>query len=102
MSGSREERAAYVRSLRAQLRADGERNVKDDVALELMEELLPYLSGDAGSAAGAHRAAVSLLHRHRRSRAGGATPRPPAPPAAAGDSVAKEVLALLGDDPFWR
>lgn len=102
MTGARDSRAAYVRALHAQLREHGEGRVEDHVALELMEELVPYLSGeqdpppaltarlfrfytDTGDLelAEKHRA-----HLHRR--------------ADAGDGVAVDVLALLSDDPFWR
>lgn len=96
------ERAAFVRSLRAQLEADAAADVKDHLALELMEELLPYLSGrgapppaltarlfrfytDTGDLELAERHRDNL-HLH----------------AAAGDPVAIDVLALLSDDPFWR
>ena len=102
MTDARDKRAAYVQALRAQLREDGEARVEDHVALELMEELLPYITGeedpptaltarlfrfytDTGDLelAKKHRA---RLHQY----------------AAAGDQVAVEVLALLSDDPFWR
>jgi hypothetical protein len=102
VTGTPDRRAAYVQELRQQLRADGEARVEDHVALELMEELLPYLSGeqdpppaltarlfrfytDTGDfeLAEMHRAS---LHRY----------------AEAGDEVAIDVLGLLSDDPFWR
>lgn len=102
MTDPRDKRAAYVEALRAQLRADGEARVEDHVALELMEELLPYVTGgedppppltarlfrfytDTGDLelAEKHRARLHLY-------------------ADAGDQVALEVLALLSDDPFWR
>ena len=102
MSGAGDRRAAYVRALREQLREYGESRAEDQVALDLMEELLPYLAGetdpppaltarlfrfytDTGDLelAEKHRA---HLHRH----------------AEAGDRVALEVLTLLSDDPFWR
>lgn len=102
MTGSRDERAAYVRSLRTQLEADAGAEVKDHVALELMEALLPYLEGH-GSPPPALTARLfrfytdtgdlELARRHRDNLH---------LHAAAGDPVAIDVLALLSDDPFWR
>ena len=102
MTGAPDRRAAYVQALRAQLLAEGEARVEDRLALELMEELLPYLTGeedppptltarlfrfytDTGDLelAERHRA---RLHRY----------------AEGGDTGAVAVLALLSDDPFWR
>ncbi len=97
-----DKRAAYVQALRAQLRGDAEAPVEDHVALELMEQILPYITGeddppaaltarlfrfytDTGDLelAAKHRARLHLF-------------------ADAGDRLAAEVLALLSDDPFWR
>jgi hypothetical protein len=92
----------YIEALRGQLRADGDAAGKDRLALELMEEALPYIRGaghpppsltarlfrfytDTGDLelAERHRA-----HLHRF--------------ASRGDELAAAVLALLSDDPFWR
>lgn len=103
MTGDRDERAAYLRSLRAQLEADAGAEVKDHVALELIEQLLPYLAGRADPPPPALTARLfrfytdtgdlELARRHRHNLH---------LHAAAGDPVAVEVLALLSDDPFWR
>jgi len=102
MTDARDRRAAYVEALRAQLRKRAEARVEDDVALELMEELLPYITGEQDpppaltarlfrfytDTGDLELAAKHRAHLHRY--------------AAAGDRVATEVLALLSDDPFWR
>lgn len=102
MTGAGDRRAAYVQALRAQLREDGEAPVEGEVALELMEELLPYLAGD-GVPPPALTARLfrfytdtgdlELAERHRAHLH---------LYAEAGDPVALEVLALLSNDPFWR
>ena len=102
MTDARDKRAAYVETLRAQLAKDGHAAVEDQVAVELIEQLLPYTTGertpppaltarlfrfytDTGDweLAERHRA---NLHRH----------------VAGGDALAAEVLSLLWDDPWWR
>lgn len=102
MSDPRDRRAAYVEALRAQLSEDARAPVEDRVALELIEQLLPYASGDRNpppaltarlfrwytdtgdwELAERHRA---NLHRH----------------VAEGDELAAEVLSFLSDDPWWR
>ena len=102
MTDPSDKRAAYVEALRAQLSEDGRAPVEDRVAVELMEQLLPYASGDRSpppsltarlfrwytdtgdwELAERHRA---NLHRH----------------AAEGDELAAEVLSFLSDDPWWR
>ena len=102
MTGSREERAAYVRSLRAQLEADAGAEVKDQVAVGLMEELLPYLDGEATPPPAltarlfrfyTDTGDLELARRHRDNLH---------LHAVAGDPTAAAVLALLADDPFWR
>lgn len=102
MTDARDKRAAYVKALHAQLREDVEAPIEDRVALELLEQLLPYATGernppsaltarlfrfytDTGDweLARRHRA---NLHRH----------------VAEGDPLAAEVLSFLSDDPWWR
>ncbi len=102
MTESRDKRAAYVEALRAQLSKDREAPIEDRVAVELMEQLLPYAAGDRNpppaltarlfrfytdtgdwELAERHRA---NLHRH----------------VAEGDELAAEVLSFLSDDPWWR
>ncbi len=102
MTEARDRRAAYVEALRAQLRDDGQAAIEDEVALELMEQLLPFTTGqgkpppaltarlfrfytDTGDweLAERHRA---NLHRH----------------VEEGDELAAEVLSFLSDDPWWR
>lgn len=102
MTDARDKRAAYVESLRAQLTEQGKAPVEDEVVLELMEQLLPYTTGERTpppaltarlfrfytdtedwELAERYRA---NLHRH----------------VEAGDDFAAEVLALLSDDPWWR
>ena len=102
MTEPKDKRAAYVETLRAQLSKDGKAPIQDRVALELMEQLLPYTAGernlppaltarlfrfytDTGDweLAERHRA---NLHRH----------------VADGDPLAAEVLSFLSDDPWWR
>ena len=97
-----DKRAAYVQALRAQLREDAHAPVEDHVALELMEQILPYMSGrehpPAALTARLFRfytdtGDLELAARHRaRLHAF----------ADAGDPLAAEVLALLSDDRFWR
>lgn len=102
MTDARDKRAAYVQALRAQLREYGEARVEDHVALELMEELLPYISGEEDPppalTARLYRfytdtGDMELAERHRAHLHGS---------VAAGDQTAVEVLALLSDDHFWR
>lgn len=95
-------RAAYVETLRRQLSEDGRAQIEDRLAIELIEQLVPYLTGDRPpppaltarlfrfytdtgdwELAERHRA---NLHRH----------------VAAGDEVASQVLSYLSDDPWWR
>ncbi len=102
MTDAGDKRTAYVKALHAQLREDGEAPIEDRVALELLEQLLPYTTGernpppaltarlfrfytDTGDweLARRHRA---NLHRH----------------VAEGDPLAAEVLSFLSDDPWWR
>lgn len=102
MTDAPDRRADYVEALRAQLNEDGRAAVEDHVALELMAELLPYLSGarpppaaltarlfrfytETGDFELAERHRANL-HRH----------------VEQGDQLAGEVLALLSDDPWWR
>jgi hypothetical protein len=102
VTGDRDERAAYVRSLRVQVEADAKAEVKDHVALELIEELLPYLGARADPPPAltarlfrfyTDTGDLELAKRHRDNLH---------LHAEAGDTVAIEVLALLSDDPFWR
>ena len=102
MTDARDKRAAYLKALQAQLSEDGKAPIEDRVAVELLEQLLPYASGernpppaltarlfrfytDTGDweLARRHRA---NLHRH----------------VAEGDPLAAEVLSFLSDDPWWR
>ena len=102
MTDAADKRAAYVKALRAQLSEDRKAPIEDRVALELLEQLLPYTSGernpppaltarlfrfytDTGDweLAQRHRA---NLHRH----------------VAEGDALAAAVLSFLSDDPWWR
>lgn len=102
MTDAGDKRAAYVEALRAQLSEHGKAPIEDRVALELMEQLLPYATGernpppaltarlfrfytDTGDweLAKRHRA---NLHRH----------------VVEGDELAAEVLSVLSDDPWWR
>lgn len=102
MSDARDKRAEYVDLLRAQLTRDAGAPVEDKVAVELMEQLLPYTTGDRRpppaltarlfrfytdtgdwELAERHRA---NLHRY----------------VAEGDEFAAEVLSVLSDDPWWR
>jgi hypothetical protein len=95
-------RAAYVQALRARLREDREATVEDHVALELIEQILPYTSGEheppAALTARLFRFYTETgdleLAREHRARLHLF--------AEAGDRLAAEVLALLSDDPFWR
>jgi hypothetical protein len=102
MTGAPDRRAAYVQELRAQLRADSEARVEDRVALELMEELLPYIAGEQDPPAAltarlfrfyTDTGDTELAERHRAHLQRY---------AEAGDQVAIDVLDLLSDDPFWR
>ena len=102
MTDAQDKRAAYVEALRAQLSEDRKAPVEDRVALELMEELLPYATGDRNpppaltarlfrfytdtgdwELAERHRA---NLHHHVKE----------------GDELAARVLSYLSDDPWWR
>jgi hypothetical protein len=102
VTDARDKRAAYVETLRAQLSEDGAGPIEDRVALELMEQILPYTTGerrpppaltarlfrfytDTGDRELAERHRANL-HRH----------------VAEGDEFAAEVLSFLSDDPFWR
>lgn len=102
MTDSHDRRADYVEALRAQLNEAGSARVEDQLAVELMQQLLPYLSGerappaaltarlfrfytDTGDLELAERHRANL-HRH----------------VELGDEAAAEVLALLSDDPWWR
>lgn len=102
MTEPRDKRAAYVESLRAQLSEQGNAPTEDEVVLELMEQLLPYTTGERRPPAAltarlfrfytdtqdwelAERYRANL-HRH----------------VEAGDDFAAEVLSFLSDDPWWR
>ena len=102
MTDAGDKRAAYVKALRAQLDEDSKAPIEDRVALELIEQLLPYATSgrnpppaltarlfrfytDTGDWELAERHRVHL-HRH----------------VAEGDELAAEVLSFLADDPWWR
>jgi hypothetical protein len=102
VTDARDQRTAYVRALRAQLREQGQAPVEDHVALELMEHLLPYITGEEDPPAALTARLFrfytdtgdrELAERHRAHLH---------LYADRGDETAAAVLALLSDDPFWR
>ena len=102
MTDARDNRAAYVEELRAHLQEEGNTPIHDRVALELVEQLLPYTTGEP-SPPPALTARLfrfytdtgdwELAERHRRNLHRH---------VSEGDELAREVLALLSDDPWWR